>query len=139
MRYGTFVLALLLTACATGPRITSQNVNPDVRTDTLEASYSKTVDAIMSAYSAKGFGVDKVNESAGLIKSGWKQSGNIVGSKARSQFSAQVSRIDSTATQVRLTMTAQRRSLGEWSAVSMPKQKAESFYTDAFSTFRDHL
>ena len=138
MRY-LLPLLLLLTACSSGPRITSQNVDSAVRTDTIKAPYKSAMDAVMSAYSAKGFGVERVNESAGLVKSCYKQSGNVVGAKARSQFSAQLTRIHDTATEVRLTMTAERQSMGQWSAVTMPEGQAESMYQDAFGTIRDQL
>ncbi len=139
MRYLALAFALVLAACSSGPQITSQDVTPAIRTDTVEASYEDAMDAVMSAYSAKGFGVDEVNESAGLVKSGYKQSSNVVGAKARSQFSAQLTRIHDTATEVQLTMTAERQSMGQWSAVTMPKGQAESMYRDAFGTIRDQL
>ncbi len=119
--------------------ITAQSVPTPTRTDTLEASYDRAFTAVLDAYSAKGFGVDEVNKDVGLAKSGFKQSGNIVGSKARSQFSARISRLDSTRTKVQLTATAQRETMGGWNAASMTEERARKLYANAFSTIKEQL
>ncbi|MBB4062783.1 hypothetical protein [Salinibacter ruber] len=138
MRY-LIPFLLLFTACSSGPMITAQSVPTPTRTDTLEASYDRAFTAVLDAYSAKGFGVDEVNKEVGLAKSGFKQSGNIVGSKARSQFSARISRLDSTRTKVQLTATAQRETMGGWNAASMTEERARKLYANAFSTIKDQL
>ncbi len=138
MRY-LLPLLLLLTACSSGPVMTMQNVDPAVRTDTLQASYDQTFTAILDAYSARGFGVEEVNKDVGLARSGYKQSGNIVGSKARSQLSARVSRIDSVRTRVQLTFTAERETLNGWRAASVTQERANKLYREAFGRFREFL
>ncbi len=138
MRY-LLPLLLLLTACSSGPVMTMQNVDPAVRTDTLQASYDQTFTAILDAYSARGFGVEEVNKDVGLARSGYKQSGNIVGSKARSQLSARVSRVDSARTRVQLTFTAERETLNGWRAASVSQERANELYQEAFGRFREFL
>jgi hypothetical protein len=138
MRY-LLPLLLLLTACSSGPVITTQNVDPAVRTDTLQASYDQAFTAILDAYSARGFGVEEVNKDVGLARSGYKQSGNIVGAKARSQLSARVSRIDSTRTRVQLTFTAEQETLSGWRAASVTQERANELYLEAFGRFREFL
>jgi len=138
MRY-LLPLLLLLTACSSGPVMTMQNVDAAVRTDTLQASYDQTFTAILDAYSARGFGVEEVNKDVGLARSGYKQSGNIVGSKARSQLSARVSRVDSARTRVQLTFTAERETLNGWRAASVTQERANELYGEAFGRFREFL
>jgi hypothetical protein len=138
MRY-LLPLLLLLTACSSGPVMTMQNVDPAMRTDTLQASYDETFTAILDAYSARGFGVEEVNKDVGLARSGYKQSGNIVGAKARSQLSARVSRVDSARTRVQLTFTAERETLNGWRAASVSQERANELYQEAFGRFREFL
>jgi hypothetical protein len=138
MRY-LLPLLLLLTACSAGPVTTTQNVDPAVRTDTLQASYGRTFTAILDAYSARGFGVEEVNKEVGLARSGYKQSGNVVGAKARSQLSARISRIDSSRTRVQLTFTAERETLNGWRAASVTQERANELYQEAFGRFREFL
>jgi len=138
MRY-LLPLLLLLTACSSGPVMTMQNVDPAVRTDTLQASYDQTFTAILDAYSARGFGVEEANILVGLARSGYKQSGNIVGAKARSQLSARVSRVDSSRTRVQLTFTAERETLNGWRAASVSQERANELYQEAFGRFREFL
>lgn len=138
MRY-LLPLLLLLTACSSGPVMTMQNVDPAMRTDTLQASYDQTFTAILDAYSARGFGVEEANKEVGLARSGYKQSGNIVGAKARSQLSARVSRVDSARTRVQLTFTAERETLNGWQAASVTQERANELYREAFGRFREFL
>jgi len=138
MRY-LLPLLLLLTACSSGPVMTMQNVDPAMRTDTLQASYDQTFTAILDAYSARGFGVEEVNKEVGLARSGYKQSGNVVGAKARSQLSARVSRVDSARTRVQLTFTAERETLNGWRAASVTQERANELYREAFGRFREFL
>ena len=138
MRY-LLPLLLMVTACSSGPVMTMQNVDPAVRTDTLQASYDRTFTAILDAYSARGFGVEEVNKEVGLARSGYKQSGNVVGAKARSQLSARVSRVDSFRTRVQLTFTAERETLNGWRAASVTQERANELYREAFGRFREFL
>lgn len=57
----------------------------------------------------------------------------------RSRFSASITRVDSSTTRVRLTMTAQQQSVGGWSSVSVSKKRARQFYIDAFETIGEKL
>lgn len=138
MRY-LLPFLLLLTACSSGPVMTTQNVDPAVRTDTLQASYDRTFTAILDAYSARGFGVEEANKEVGLARSGYKQSGNVVGAKARSQLSARVSRVDSARTRVQLTFTAEKQTLNGWRAASVTQERANELYRGAFERFREFL
>jgi hypothetical protein len=138
MRY-LLSLLLLLTACSAGPVTTTQNVDPTVRTDTLQASYDQTFTAILDAYSARGFGVEEVNKKVGLARSGYKQSGNVVGAKSRSQLSARISRVDSARTRVQLTFTAEKETLNGWRAASVTQKRANELYREAFGKFREFL
>lgn len=138
MRY-LLPLLLLLTACSAGPVTTTQNVDPAVRTDTLQAGYDQTFTAILDAYSARGFGVEEANKKVGLARSGYKQSGNVVGAKARSQLSARVSRVDSSLTRVQLTFTAEKQTLNGWRAASVTQERANELYRGAFERFREFL
>ena len=138
MRY-LLPLLLLLTACSAGPVTTTQNVDPAVRTDTLQAGYDRTFTAILDAYSARGFGVEEAKKKIGLARSGYKQSGNVVGAKARSQLSARISRVDSARTRVQLTFTAEKQSLKGWQAASVTQERANELYRGAFERIREFL
>jgi hypothetical protein len=83
--------------------------------------------------------VEEANKEVGLARSGYKQSGNIVGAKARSQLSARISRVDSARTRVQLTFTAERETLNGWQAASVTQERANELYREAFGRFREFL
>jgi len=138
-RFVFLVVVLFLTGCAAGPMVTTKGVATDVRTEVFEAPYGDVFQAVRSAYTVKGFGIDEADRGAGLLRSQYKQSSNIVGAKSRSRFSASLTEVDSTQTRVRLTMTAQQQTVGGWSAATLSQSNARKFYTDAFGTIREQL
>jgi len=137
MRYAAIIVTLFLVGCAT--LVSVKDVPPDVRTQTYQAPYEQVFSAVMEAYTAKGFGVDEADREVGLVKSQYKQSSNIVGAKSRSRFSASITKVDSSTTRVRLTMTAQQQSVGGWSSASVTQKRAHELYASAFDTIGDQL
>jgi len=137
--FAFLVVFLFLVGCAAGPRTTTKNVGTEVRTEVFEAPYDDVFQAVRSAYTVKGFGIEEASRDAGLLRSQYKQSSNVTGAKSRSRFSASLTQVDSMQTRVRLTMTAQQQTVGGWSAATLPQSDARKFYTDAFETIRDQL
>jgi len=137
MRY--ILPLLLLAGCASGPITTTSDVDPAIRADTLQAGYEPAFIAVMDGLGSKGWGIKAAKKDLGLIRTGWKQSSNVVGSKARSKYNARVEALDSTRTVVRITMKSQRQGMGMWSAASVSKERAHELYASAFETIRKQL
>jgi len=124
-----FLAALLLAGCAT-----TTSIPADQRTRTYDAPKDEVFSAVVMSFTEYGFGIQRSNQSGGLITTSYKTSSALQAAltgQSRLRYNAVV-RGDSSRSRVRLTITAQEKSLGGWQAMSMTSGDAEGMYEKAF-------
>jgi uncharacterized lipoprotein len=130
MRNAALLLAaLLLIGCAT-----TTSIPADQRTRTYDAPKNEVFSAVVASFTEYGFGIQRSNQSGGIITTSYKTSSGLQAAltgQSRLRYNAVV-RGDSSRSRVRLTITAQQKSLGGWQAMSMTKGDAEGMYQKAF-------
>jgi len=130
MRNAALLLAaLLLIGCAT-----TTSIPADQRTRTYDAPKNEVFSAVVASFTEYGFGIQRSNQSGGIITTSYKTSSGLQAAltgQSRLRYNAVV-RGDSSRSRVRLTITAQERSLGGWQAMSMTSGDAEGMYEKAF-------
>jgi uncharacterized lipoprotein len=130
MRTAALLLAaLLLAGCATTTSIPASQ-----RTRTYDAPKNEVFSAVVASFTEYGFGIQRSNQSGGIITTSYKTSSGLQAAltgQSRLRYNAVV-RGDSSRSRVRLTITAQERSLGGWQAMSMTSGDAEGMYEKAF-------
>jgi len=130
MRNAALLLAaLLLAGCAT-----TKSIPADQRTRTYDAPKDEVFSAVVMSFTEYGFGIQRSNQSGGLITTSYKTSSGLQAAltgQSRLRYNAVV-RGDSSRSRVRLTITAQERSLAGWQAMSMTRGDAEGMYEKAF-------
>jgi len=130
MRNAALLLAaLLLVGCAT-----TTSIPADQRTRTYDAPKNEVFSAVVMSFTEYGFGIQRSNQSGGIITTSYKTSSGLQAAltgQSRLRYNAVV-RGDSSRSRVRLTITAQERSLGGWQAMSMTSGDAEGMYKKAF-------
>jgi uncharacterized lipoprotein len=123
-------LALLFVGCAT-----TTSIPADQRTRTYDAPKNEVFSAVVASFTEYGFGIQRSNQSGGIITTSYKTSSGLQAAltgQSRLRYNAVV-RGDSSRSRVRLTITAQGKSLGGWQAMSMTSGDAEEMYDKAFS------
>jgi uncharacterized lipoprotein len=123
-------LALLFVGCAT-----TTSIPADQRTRTYDAPKNEVFSALVASFTEYGFGIQRSNQSGGIITTSYKTSSGLQAAltgQSRLRYNAVV-RGDSSRSRVRLTITAQEKSLGGWQAMSMTSGDAEEMYDKAFS------
>jgi len=137
MRNAALLLAaLLLIGCAT-----TTSIPADQRTRTYDAPKAEVFNAVISSYTEYGFGIRTSDMQSGVVTSSFKVTSGMRAALTgtyRLRYSAVV-RGDSTQSQVRLTITAQQKSLGGWQAMSMTKGDAEGIYKKAFKAIGQNV
>jgi hypothetical protein len=131
MRNAVLLAALLLAGCAT-----TTSVPVDDRTQTYDAPKEEVFNAVISSYTEYGFGIRTSDMQSGVVTSSYKVTSGMRAALTgtyRLRYSAVV-RGDSTQSQVRLTITAQQKSLGGWQAANMTGGDAEELYKKAFKS-----
>jgi uncharacterized lipoprotein len=130
MRNAALLLAaLLLAGCAT-----TTSIPADQRTRTYDAPKPEVFSAVVASFTEYGFGIQRSNQSGGIITTSYKTSSGLQAAltgQSRLRYNAVV-RGDSSRSRVRLTITAQEKSLGGWQAMSMTSGDAEGMYKKAF-------
>jgi len=130
MRNAALLLAaLLLAGCATTTSIPASQ-----RTRTYDAPKNEVFSAVVASFTEYGFGIQRSNQSGGIITTSYKISSGLQAAltgQSRLRYNAVV-RGDSSQSRVRLTITAQEKSLGGWQAMSMTSGDAEGMYEKAF-------
>jgi uncharacterized lipoprotein len=130
MRNAALLLAaLLLAGCAT-----TTSIPADQRTRTYDAPKNEVFSAVVASFTEYGFGIQRSNQSGGIITTSYKTSSGLQAAltgQSRLRYNAVV-RGDSSRSRVRLTITAQEKSLGGWQAMSMTSGDAEGMYEKAF-------
>jgi uncharacterized lipoprotein len=124
-----FLAALLLAGCAT-----TTSIPADQRTRTYDAPKNEVFSAVVASFTEYGFGIQRSNKSGGIITTSYKTSSGLQAAltgQSRLRYNAVV-RGDSSRSRVRLTITAQEKSLGGWQAMSMTSGDAEGMYEKAF-------
>jgi len=124
-----FLAALLLAGCAT-----TTSIPADQRTRTYDAPKNEVFSAVVASFTEYGFGIQRSNQSGGIITTSYKTSSGLQAAltgQSRLRYNAVV-RGDSSQSRVRLTITAQEKSLGGWQAMSMTSGDAEGMYEKAF-------
>jgi uncharacterized lipoprotein len=130
MRNAALLLAaLLLAGCAT-----TTSIPVSQRTRTYDAPKNEVFSAVVASFTEYGFGIQRSNQSGGIITTSYKTSSGLQAAltgQSRLRYNAVV-RGDSSRSRVRLTITAQEKSLGGWQAMSMTSGDAEGMYKKAF-------
>jgi len=130
MRNAALLLAaLLLAGCAT-----TKSVSVDKRTRTYDAPKNEVFSAVVASFTEYGIGIQRSNQSGGIITTSYKTSSGLQAAltgQSRLRYNAVV-RGDSSRSRVRLTITAQGKSLSGWQAMSMTSGDAEGMYEKAF-------
>jgi len=130
MRNAALLLAaLLLAGCAT-----TTSIPADQRTRTYDAPKNEVFSAVVASFTEYGFGIQRSNQSGGIITTSYKTSSGLQAAltgQSRLRYNAVV-RGDSSRSRVRLTITAQEKSLAGWQAMSMTSGDAEGMYEKAF-------
>jgi len=130
MRNAALLLAaLLLVGCAT-----TTSIPADQRTRTYDAPKNEVFSAVVMSFTEYGFGIQRSNQSGGIITTSYKTSSGLQAAltgQSRLRYNAVV-RGDSSQSRVRLTITAQEKSLAGWQAMSMTSGDAEEMYEKAF-------
>jgi len=130
MRNAALLLAaLLLAGCAT-----TTSIPADQRTRTYDAPKNEVFSAVVASFTEYGFGIQRSNQSGGIITTSYKTSSGLQAAltgQSRLRYNA-VIRGDSSQSRVRLTITAQEKSLAGWQAMSMTSGDAEEMYQKAF-------
>ena len=122
-------LALLFVGCAT-----TTSIPADQRTRTYDAPKNDVFSAVVASFTEYGFGIQRSNQSGGIITTSYKTSSGLQAAltgQSRLRYNAVV-RGDSSRSRVRLTITAQEKSLAGWQAMSMTSGDAEEMYEKAF-------
>ncbi|MCS3856550.1 hypothetical protein [Salinibacter ruber] len=132
MRDAVFlIVAILFVGCAT-----TKSVSVDKRTQTYDAPKEQVYNAVISSYTEYGFGIQNSNMQSGVVTSSYKVTSGMRAALTgtyRLRYNAVV-RGDSTQSRVRLTITAQQKSLGGWQAANMTGSDAEKLYKQAFAS-----
>jgi len=130
MRNAALLLAaLLLAGCATTTSIPASQ-----RTRTYDAPKNEVFSAVVASFTEYGFGIQRSNQSGGIITTSYKISSGLQAAltgQSRLRYNAVVHG-DSSRSRVRLTITAQEKSLAGWQAMSMTSGDAEEMYEKAF-------
>jgi len=130
MRNAALLLAaLLLAGCATTTSIPASQ-----RTRTYDAPKNEVFSAVVASFTEYGFGIQRSSQSGGIITTSYKTSSGLQAAltgQSRLRYNAVV-RGDSSRSRVRLTITAQEKSLGGWQAMSMTSGDAAGMYEKAF-------
>jgi hypothetical protein len=130
MRNAALLLAaLLLAGCAT-----TTSIPAGQRTHTYDAPKNEVFSAVVMSFTEYGFGIQRSNQSGGIITTSYKTSSGLQAAltgQSRLRYNA-VIRGDSSQSRVRLTITAQEKSLAGWQAMSMTSGDAEGMYEKAF-------
>jgi uncharacterized lipoprotein len=130
MRNAALLLAaLLLAGCAT-----TTSIPVSQRTRTYDAPKNEVFSAVVASFTEYGFGIQRSNQSGGIITTSYKTSSGLQAAltgQSRLRYNAVV-RGDSSRSRVRLTITAQGKSLSGWQAMSMTSGDAEGMYEKAF-------
>jgi uncharacterized lipoprotein len=130
MRNAALLLAaLLLAGCAT-----TTSIPAGQRTHTYDAPKNEVFSAVVMSFTEYGFGIQRSNQSGGIITTSYKTSSGLQAAltgQSRLRYNA-VIRGDSSQSRVRLTITAQEKSLAGWQAMSMTSGDAEEMYKKAF-------
>lgn len=137
MRNAALLLAaLLLAGCAT-----TKSVSVDKRTRTYDAPKERVYNAVISSYTEYGFGIQNSDMRSGVVTSSYKVTSGLRAALTgtyRLRYNAVV-RGDSSQSRVRLTITAQQKSLGGWQAANMTGGDAEKLYQNAFKSIGKKL
>jgi len=137
MRNAALLLAaLLLVGCAT-----TTSIPADQRTRTYDAPKNEVFSAVVSSFTEYGFGIQRSNQSGGIITTSYKTSSGLQAAltgQSRLRYNA-VIRGDSSQSRVRLTITAQEKSLAGWQAMSMTSGDAEEMYKKAFKAIEKNV
>jgi uncharacterized lipoprotein len=137
MRNAALLLAaLLLAGCAT-----TTSIPADQRTRTYDAPKNEVFSAVVSSFTEYGFGIQRSNQSGGIITTSYKTSSGLQAAltgQSRLRYNA-VIRGDSSQSRVRLTITAQEKSLAGWQAMSMTSGDAEGMYEKAFKAIEKNV
>jgi len=137
MRNAALLLAaLLLASCATTTSIPASQ-----RTHTYDAPKNEVFSAVVASFTEYGFGIQRSNQSGGIITTSYKTSSGLQAAltgQSRLRYNAVV-RGDSSRSRVRLTITAQQKSLAGWQAMSMTSGDAEGMYEKAFSAIGQNV
>jgi len=137
MRNAALLLAaLLLAGCAT-----TTSIPADQRTRTYDAPKNEVFSAVVASFTEYGFGIQRSNQSGGIITTSYKTSSGLQAAltgQSRLRYNAVV-RGDSSRSRVRLTITAQEKSLGGWQAMSMTSGDVEEMYEKAFKAIEKNV
>lgn len=125
------------TGCAT-----TNSISADLRTQTYDAGYEQTFNAVVQTLSKEGYALDFSDQKSGVIDTDYQAASNILPSLSKNENIKINAILDkkSSGTQVQLTIDTQSMSTStNGNSNNLSKEKAISYYKNLLMRIGDRL